>query len=144
MPNFTGQLKGTSSVQTIASLNDRDGHQLMLRASNAVQTCSDPQFNNTKHSSWSTADLTNGNGTEHGYFTNEHTNGDRSSGSWEGKVTTRDSQVSFEGTWKYTSGTGQFSGITGNGKFKGHMTSPTQTEVSFEGSYQLKAGSKAA
>jgi hypothetical protein len=144
MPNFTGQLKGTSSVQTIASLNDTAGHQLMLRAGTAHQTCSDPHFNNTRHSSWSTADIVNGNGTERGYFTNEHANGDRESGSWEGKVSTKNNQISFEGSWKYTNGTGQFSGITGNGKFQGHMTSPTESEVSFEGSYQLKAGTKAA
>ena len=144
MPNFTGQLKGTSSVQTIASLNDTAGHQLMLRAGTAHQTCSDPHFNNTRHSSWSTADVTNGNGHERGYFMNEHANGDREGGTYEGKVSTKNDKVSFEGTWKYTHGTGQFAGISVNGTFKGHMTSPTETEVTFEGNYQLKSGTRAA
>lgn len=144
MPNFTGQLKGTSTVQTIVSCNDTPGHQLMLRAGNAQQTCSDPQFNNTRHSSWSTADITNGNGHERGYFTNEHANGDREGGTWEGKISTHNNQISFEGSWKYTHGTGHFAGISGNGTFKGHMTSQSESEVTFEGSYQLKAGTKAA
>jgi hypothetical protein len=144
MPNFSGQLKGNSLSQTIVCCNDTPGHMLMLRAGSAHQTCSDLMFNNTKHSSWSTADVTNGNGHEHGYFVNEHSNGDREGGSWEGKIVTRNDQVSFEGTWKYTHGTGQFSGISGNGSFKGHMISPTESEVTFEGSYQMKAGTRAA
>jgi len=144
MPNFTGQLKGTSTAQTIVSCNDTPGHQLMLRVGTAQQTCSDPLFNNTRHNSCSSADVTNGNGHEHGYFVNEHANGDREVGSWEGTITTKNDKVSFEGTWKYTHGTGQFSGISGNGKFHGHMTSPSDSEVSFEGNYQLKAGSRAA
>jgi hypothetical protein len=144
MPNFTGQLKGTSVAQTIVSCNDTPGHQLMLSAGTAQQTCSDPLFNNTRHSSYSSADVTDGNGHEHGYFVNEHANGDRESGSWEGTITTKNDRVSFEGTWKYTHGTGHFAGISGNGKFKGHMTSPTESEVSFEGNYQLKAGLRAA
>lgn len=144
MPNFTGQLKGTSTAQTIVSCNDTPGHQLMLRAGTALRTCSDPLFNNTIQSSYSSADIINGNGSERGYFVNEHANGDREGGSWESKITTKNDKVSFEGTWKYTHGTGHFAGISGNGKFKGHMTSPSDSEVSFEGSYQLKAGLRAA
>ena len=144
MPNFTGQLKGSSTVQTIVSCNDTPGHQLMLRAGIAQQTCSDPLFNNTRHSSYSTADITNGTGHEYGYFVNEHANGDRESGSWEGTITTKNDKVSFEGTWKYTHGTGRLAGISGNGKFKGHMISASESEVSFEGNYQLKAGLRAA
>jgi hypothetical protein len=144
MPKFSGELKGNSLSQTIVCCDDTPGHQLMMRTGSAHQKCSDPLFNDTKHSSCSMADITNGKGHEHGYFVNEHANGDRECGSWEGKIVTRNEQVSFEGTWKYTQGTGQFAGISGNGSFKGHMTSPSETEVTFEGSYQLKAGSRAA
>lgn len=144
MPNFTGSLKGTNIALTMISCNDTPGHQLILRAGSAQQTCSDPLFNNTRHNSYSSADVTNGNGREHGYFVNEHANGDREGGSWEGTITTKEGNVSFEGSWKYTHGTGQFAGISGNGKFKGKMSSPSDSEVTFEGSYQLKAGSRAA
>jgi hypothetical protein len=144
MPNFTGQLKGTNVAQTFVSCNDTPGHQLILRAGTAQQSCSDPLFNNTRHNSYSSADVKNGNGHEHGYFVNEHANGDREGGEFEGTITMKGDKLSFEGTWKYTHGTGQFAGISGNGKFKGHMTSPSESEVSFEGNYQLKSGSRAA
>ena len=144
MPNFTGQLKGTNVAQTFVSCNDTPGHQLMLRAGTAQQSCSDPLFNNTRHSSCSSADMKNGKGHEHGYFVNEHANGDREGGEYEGTVTMKNETPFFEGTWKYTHGTGQFAGISGHGKFKGHMTSPSEVEVSFEGSYELKAGTRAA
>jgi hypothetical protein len=52
--------------------------------------------------------------------------------------------LTMEGSWTFTHGTGQYSGITGNGKFHGRMTSPTDSETSYEGSYQLKAGTRAA
>jgi hypothetical protein len=144
MPNFTGQIKGRTVTQSIVSLNDTPEHQLMLSSTTATQTCSDPQFNSHHHDAWGTADLTKGHGTQHGYFANEHAHGDRSCGSYEGKVSIVNGQLSMEGTWKYTHGTGQFSGITGNGKFKGRQTSMTETEVTFEGSYQLKSGTRAA
>jgi len=145
MPNFTGNLKGTNTTQTVVSCTDTPGHHLILRAGTAHQTCSDPQFNNTRHSSWSTSDMIHGKGHERGYFLNEHANGDREGGEYEAKVSTSSNgQMTMEGTWKYTHGTGQYSGISGNGKFKGHIVSPTEVEVSFEGSYQLKAGTKVA
>lgn len=144
MPNFTGQLKGTNVAQTFVSCNDTPGHQLMLRAGTAQQTCSDPLFNNTRHNSCSSADVKNGNGHEHGYFVNEHANGDREGGEYEGTITMKNDKLSFEGTWKYTHGTGQFAGISGNGRFKGHMISASESEVSFEGNYELKSGSRAA
>ncbi len=144
MPNFTGNLKGRTVVMTAVSLNDTPEHQLMLRQSSAKQSCSDALFNGEKHSSWGTADLLRGQGQERGYFVNEHSNGDCNCGSYECKVSTVNGQITMEGTWKYTHGTGQFSGITGNGTFKGRMTSPTESETSYEGNYQMKAGIRAA
>lgn len=52
--------------------------------------------------------------------------------------------VPFTRSWKYTHGHGKFAGITGNGKFKGRMTSPTEFQMSWEGSYQLEAKTRAA
>jgi hypothetical protein len=89
--------------------------------------------------------MVHGKGHERGYFVNEHANGDHEGGEYEARVSTSSNgQMTMEGTWKYTHGTGQFSGISGSGKFKGHMTSPSEVEVSFEGSYQLRAGTKVA
>jgi hypothetical protein len=96
------------------------------------------------HTSWGTADLIRGHGQQYGYFMSEHSNGDRVCGTFECRVATVSGQMVMEGSWKYTHGTGQFAGITGNGTFKGRMTSPTESETSFEGRYELKAGTKAA
>ncbi len=144
MPNFTGNLKGKTVAMTCVALNDTPEHQLMLQHSVATQRCSDTLFDSVKCTSWSTADLIRGDGQERGHFMNEHANGDRDGGTYECKVSTVNGQITMEGTWKYTHGTGQFNGLTGNGTFKGRIISPTETEISFEGSYQLKAGTRAA
>ncbi len=144
MPNITGNLKGKTAAMTCVSLNDTPEHELMLRHGTASQSCSDAHFNGAKHTSWNTADLIRGNGHEHGYFMNEHSNGDRSCGTFESKITTVNGQIMAEGTWKFTHGTGQFNGITGNGNFKGRIISPTESEASFEGHYEVKAGTRAA
>jgi hypothetical protein len=43
----------------------------------------------------------------------------------------------MEGSWRYSGGSGQFSGITGGGAYKGRITSPTEVQVGWEGNYQL-------
>jgi hypothetical protein len=40
-------------------------------------------------------------------------------------------------SWQYTGGTGTFSGITGGGTYKGRITSPTEVQVNWDGTYQL-------
>jgi hypothetical protein len=144
MPNLTGQLKSSDTMQTLASLNDTPGHQLLLSVSHSRQTSSDSLFNNIHHSAWGTTDLHNGSGHQHGYFANEHADGDRSFGTYECNVSTVNGQLTMEGHWKFTNGTGQFAGISGNGTFKAQLTSPTTSEASFEGSYQVKSGIRAA
>jgi hypothetical protein len=144
MPNMTGHFTGNYTVQTVVACQDTPDHVMTLAEVHATQSCSDEMFNNTKHTGWGTTDLTKGHGHQRGYFINEHPNGDRESGTFEGKISTSNGQVTSEGTWTYTHGTGKFKGISGNGKFKGRMTSPTQVEMSWEGNYQLAAGSRAA
>ena len=144
MPNLTGHLKGAATSRTIISLSDTHGHELLLTMSNAKQTSSDSVFNNAKQTSWGTSDLVRGHGQQQGYFMNEHANGDCACGTYECKVSTVNGHITMEGKWKYTHGTGQFDGITGNGTFKGHMTAHAETEMTFEGNYQLKSGTRAA
>jgi len=75
---------------------------------------------------------------------NVHSNGDRDTGTFEGKVITADGQVTIEGTWKYVDGTGMFKGLEGGGTYKGRMTSPTEVENTWEGTYELAAIAQAA
>jgi hypothetical protein len=144
MSNITGNFKGMSTMQSMITLHDVPEHQLMLTAGKAVLKTNDSHLNGAKHHAWGTADLIKGHGQQHGYFRQHVSNGDSASGTYECKVTTVNGQLTMEGTWKYTRGSGQFEGITGNGTFKGKMISPTEDETSFEGNYQMKAGTKAA
>lgn len=137
MPNISGHFTGKCSVQTNMSLDDTPGHELSLAQFTGPQTVSDENWKDSKVSYWSVADLNQGSGQQWVYFVNEHPNGDRDCGACEAKVTNNNGQVSIEGTWKYTHGTGQFQGIQGSGTFKGRLTSPTEVDISWEGNYQL-------
>lgn len=88
------------------------------------------------------ADLTQGNGPHQGYVTFSK-DGERSVNRWNGKVTTTlsaDNQpvTTFEGTWTKLSGTGRYEGVTGNGRYKGRMLSPTEFVVEWNGELNLK------
>lgn len=53
-----------------------------------------------------------GNGPQRGYFVNEHADGDRDFGTFEGKISTAGGQVTIEGSWKFVDGTGKYKTIT--------------------------------
>jgi hypothetical protein len=141
MPSLSGSFSGKASLQTIVYLNDVPNHELHLNEIGGSQKATDLE-NNAKITYWSTLDLVSGNGSQRGYFLNEHEDGDSDSGSFEGKVTTTAKEVTLEGTWKYSGGKGKLKGLTGGGTYKGRLTSPTQVEMTWDGAYQLasKAG----
>ena len=144
MTNMTGHFKGQYTVQTQIALQDVAGHQLALSEVRGSQTASDPNFDNSKHCSCGTSDLTHGEGHQRGYFVNEHQNGDKECGTFEGKISNSNGQITSEGTWKYTHGTGKFAGLTGHGKYRGRLVSASEIEMNWEGSYQMAAGKRAA
>lgn len=144
MPNFTGKTKVESATQTILTIEDSPGHQLMMMDSHCHQTSNDAHFNDIQHHSCGTVDMTHGSGKEHGYFISSRSKHEHACGTYEGTVAIVNGTLTAEGTWKFTHGTGEFHGITGNGKYKAQMISPTEADVSFEGSYQLKAGTRVA
>ncbi len=144
MPDLSGAFSGRATAQTTISLQDIPNHDLNLMEVTGVQKSTDDNWNNAKITYWGTADLIAGSGPQHGYFVNEHADGDRDLGTFEGKIITAGGQVTIEGTWKYADGTGKFKGITGGGSYKGRMTSPGEFENSWEGAYQLAAKTRAA
>ena len=83
------------------------------------------------------ADLVSGNGTQTGYYVNTHPEGDIDHGTFAAKITTSGSDVTLEGTWKSTGGTGRFAKVTGSGTYKGVMVSPTEVKTDWKGAYQL-------
>ncbi|HTR65915.1 MAG TPA: hypothetical protein VMH85_09085 [Terriglobales bacterium] len=144
MPNVSGSFSGRAASQSMIALHDVPNHELLLNEVRGDQKSTDEKWNNSKITYWSTADLIAGSGSQKGYFVNEHPNGDRDFGTFEGKVTTSGGQVTIEGAWKYTGGTGSLNGLSGGGSYKGRLTSPVDVENAWDGSYQIGAKTQAA
>jgi hypothetical protein len=144
MPDCSGSFSGRATSQTTISLPDVTNHDLSLLEVRGVQKSTDHNWDNAKITYWGTADLITGNGPQQGYFVNEHVDGDRDFGTFEGMIVTASGEVTIEGAWKYTGGTGNFEGLTGGGTYKGRMTSPTEVENTWEGKYELAAKARAA
>jgi len=144
MPNLSGSFSGRATSQSTIALHDTSNHDLNLLEVRGVQKSTDEQWNNSKITYWGTADLIAGNGPQRGYFVNEHSDGERDFGTFEGRIVTSGAQVTIEGTWKFTGGTGKLKGLTGGGSYKGRMTSPVEVENTWEGKYQIATKTKAA
>ncbi len=144
MPDLSGSFSGRATAQTTISLYDVSNHDLNLLKVRGVQKSPDEEWNNSKITYWGTADLIAGNGPQRGYFVNEHSDGDRDFGTFEGRIATSDGQVTIEGAWKFTGCTGKLEALTGGGSYKGKMTSPVEVENTWEGKYQIAAKTRAA
>jgi len=144
MANFSGSFSGRATSQTVVSLEDVSNHEIHLATISGHQKSNDANWEGSKITYWGVSDLVGGNGSQRGYFINVHPNGDRDTGTFEGRVITTGTQVTIEGTWKYADGTGMFKGITGGGTYKGRMVSPTEVENTWEGRYELAAQARVA
>jgi hypothetical protein len=142
MPTVSGSFSGRATSQTTLVLHDAPNHEMNLAGIAGRQKSSDENWNNATITYWGIADLVGGSGPQRGYFVNEHADGDRDFGTFEGKVVTTGGQVTIEGAWKYEGGTGKFKGLTGGGTYKGRFVSAVEVENTWEGTYQL-AGAKA-
>ncbi len=142
MPALSGSFTGIVQVQSTVSPLDQPNHNLGLAEITGTQKSSDEKWNNSTVTYWGITDTVGGIGTQRGYFTNDHGKSGRDFGTFEGKVTTVGGQVTVEGSWQYTGGTGDFRQITGKGTFKTRLTSPTEVEATWQGAYEL-SGAKA-
>lgn len=137
MPQVSGSFAGKTRSQAMVSLQDAPDHEMSVIEVSGPQTASDPLWSGATVFYWGAADLVAGTGSQTGYFMNRHPNGDVDRGTFQGKITTAAGVVTMEGGWQYSGGTGAFSGITGGGTYKGRITSPTEVQVNWEGTYQL-------
>lgn len=144
MPNLTGNFTARAVAQNRFALDDIPDHEMTLSQFICEPTASDENWNGVRMTFWGTRDLVQGFGPVRGYFVNEHPNGDRDCGSYDGHISVADGQRTMEGTWRYTHGSGKFASISGNGRFQGRMLSPTEVEMSWQGNYQLAAGTRVA
>ena len=140
---ITGTFFGKIRTQAAAALSHEDNHALTLIEVAGPQKSPDPLWEGARITYWGTSDLVNGSGSQCGYWCNEHPDGDRDWGTFEGKITTSGQQVTMEGMWKYTGGTGRFKGISGGGKYKGYFPSATDVVNNWEGEYTLASATAA-
>jgi hypothetical protein len=118
---------------------DHPGHDLSLAEIGGTQKSSDANWNNATIHYWGITDLIEGQGTQRGYFVNSRGGDDRDWGTFEGKLATSGGQITVEGTYQNTGGSGKFKGLSGKGTFKTKMTSPKDVEATWQGTYELSA-----
>jgi hypothetical protein len=139
MPNISGSFSAYVTAETTLFPDDQPNHQVQLAEIHATQKSADPDWNNARLTYQGFTDIVSGNGMQQGYYVNEHADGDRDCGTFEGRVTTAGGQPTIEGTFTITHGTGKFKGIRGQGTFKGRQISPTEIEMSWTGAYEVAA-----
>ena len=139
MPEFSGSFSGRATLQTTIIASDVPDHQLNLAEIPATR-------NGTTHSSRTGASPTlspaavSSAATSSTNIPTEAGTGVRS----RVKVTTAGSETTLEGTWAFSGGTGKFTGITGQGTYRGRMPSANEVEMSWEGQYDLAVSARAA
>ena len=137
MLTVSGSFSGSIRTQSVFSVNDQPNHTLGVAEVLGTQSSSDPRWNNIAITYWGTTDLQGTQGTQRGYFLNDHGSAGSDYGTFEGAVSMSGAEPIVEGKWQYTGGTGDFAGITGSGNFRTRLTSPTTVEASWQGTYEL-------
>ena len=137
--------KMTMEITEVDSLAiaDTEGHHMFLQVYEGTNAnTGDNEFlaGATIHNI-SFSDMVQGNGFHQGYceFTKD---GGTTFAKWKGKITTTlaaDSTMitSFEGEFSFISGTGKFESIQGGGTYTGGFTSKTTLTADWEGEYTL-------
>lgn len=137
------RIAGTVSLsvdsQHVAPVADGPMHVLTLvrshgpnRSTGATEYMSGAQVSNVE-----IADLTQGNGTDHGYITFA-SGADTTISKWSGTVSTtvgadRQPVTTFKGKWTMVAGTGRYQHASGSGTYRGRMLSPRASTVEWEG-----------
>ena len=137
MTGITGNCSSKIQSQTMVAVQGAADHQVGITVMVGKHTCADPKWNDARMTYVGTADVIGGKGEQRGYFHNAHPNGDTSHGTFQAKVLTTDKTMTLEGTWLLSEGTGTLTNVKGGGPFKAQMTSPTDSEMTWSGSYEL-------
>jgi hypothetical protein len=143
MMKIAGKMEATYVKHEPMEVGDTDEHMMILGRSEGTNTSTGEHMfmDGAQLVNVSFADLVKGNGPHDGYI--RFTKGeDAVYAKWQGTVTTMMSDegtpmMSFEGTFTYTGGMGQYMGIKGSGTYKGHFTSETDYVTEWEGEYAL-------
>ena len=137
MINASGSFSCSLRTQSVISISDQPNHTLGVAEFLGTQSSSDPKWNNIAITYWGATDLQGTQGTQRGYFLNDHGAAGTDYGTFEGAVSMSGGEAIVEGKWQYTGGAGAFAGIAGSGTFRTRLTSPTTVEGSWQGTYEL-------
>jgi len=137
MPSISGSFSGKITKQSGMPLTDQPNHELGIAEVSGTQSSPDPLWNDSSITYWGITDLLDGEGTQNGYFNNIHPDGGRDFGTFEGKVSAADGNITTVGTFTFTGGDGKYLGITGGGTFKTVAKSETDVEATWTGAYEL-------
>ena len=143
MVSVSGSFAGDIRSQSVISIPDQANHSISIAEVTGVQKSSDENWNNSTCTYWAIAEITGSAGTQRGYYSNDHAEAGREYGTYQGKVSIVNGQVIVEGTWESMRGTEKFHGLRASGTFRTRLTSPTEVEVAWEGSYELAAKAQA-
>ncbi|PYU27136.1 MAG: hypothetical protein DMG32_08280 [Acidobacteria bacterium] len=143
MISVSGSFRGSIRAQSAIVLPDQPNHSVSIAEITGIQKSSDENWNNATCTYWAIAEIAGNSGTQRGYYSNEHGAAGREYGDYEGKISIVNGQVIVEGTWACTRGTEKFHGLSARGTFRTRLASPTEVEVSWEGTYELAAKAQA-
>jgi len=144
MANLTGTFIGHAVIQNRIVLDDIPEHEMFLTHLTGELNVAEGAWRGARMTLWGTRDLVQGFGPIRGYFRNQHPNGDCDCGTYDGHLAVLNGEVTLEGSWRYTHGSGAFASISGNGRFRGRILPAAELEMSWQGSYQLAAGTRVA
>ena len=131
---------GPPISRTVVSPGDDPKHELVLYFRRDTTTSSDPDRDGTEEIVFGQSDSVAGTGTSRGYFRRLFKNEDTYFGSYEGTLKTTveedgSREMTLEGTYKLTGGTGKFKNIKGGGTYRGKATAEGAFSE-FEGEFE--------
>jgi hypothetical protein len=143
---MSGKLScGKPDVNSSAEVGDVAGHMVMLQK----VTCTWPTpftiagSNAVSAVDVGTAEARGGVATQHGYSTSTMDNGDKTTVAYTGNMhLNSDGSGTFNGTWKFISGTGKLQGIKGSGLYKGAAAADGTGAADIQGHYTIPASAK--
>jgi len=139
-----GTLTMAITQQEMMVVNEADNHVISLYAYDGFNKGASNQafMHGAQIVNMGTSDLIKGMGSHQGYvrFTK---GGESILAKWSGKVNTTLSAegaplITFEGTYAYMDGTGQYAHVQGGGTYSGKYLSKTIVTSDWEGEYSIK------
>ena len=141
---LTGSMKMNSTVIDSIIVGDVDNHLFMITESKGYNkgTGESNLFDGARAINLAFIDVVMGSGTQQGYLKFSK-NSSVAHFKWNGNAKTvvddaGKKSTTFEGTFTFTHGTGDYEMIKGGGTFTGYYTSPTSYIADGEGEYTLE------